>query len=222
MQQKNMLAVLALFDFQLQTAVGISIICSFTQALDLKCSFLYLISFNSQHMFCSDPLQWKTHVYFIRRRRLHVQEGSWDTKQKSSSSVPADTSMTEFEKEKPSDDCTCHSVVVFWGVRLATAVLLSLITVCCQHRAGDGGRRHGGRSERRHGECGGHGHGGRGCSCDVWTGRFCALVLVDPGIWQQHVHVQLQRTEHIWIVDCVVGMKAVSTRMWVYLKMSQV
>lgn len=62
MQQKNTLAVLVLFDFQLQTAVGISIICSLTQALHLKFSFFHLISFNSQHKFCSDLLQSKTRV----------------------------------------------------------------------------------------------------------------------------------------------------------------
>lgn len=60
--KKNMLAILVLFDFQLQTAVGISVICSFMQALHLKFSFFHLISFNSQHMFCSDLLQSKTHV----------------------------------------------------------------------------------------------------------------------------------------------------------------
>lgn len=58
--KKKMLAVLVLFDFQLQIAVGISKLCSFTHALYLKFSFFHLISFNSQHIFCADLLQSKT------------------------------------------------------------------------------------------------------------------------------------------------------------------
>lgn len=61
--KKNMLAVLVLIDFQLQTAVGISINSSFKQALHLKFSFFHLTSFNSRHMFCSDLPQSKTRVF---------------------------------------------------------------------------------------------------------------------------------------------------------------
>lgn len=115
--------------------------------------------------FQSDPPGLPFAVSYIRRcgSVLGAQQQKKQKQAQSRAGVNDDRTDIDYVIWRFTRQC----IVVIGGFGLAPALLSSLLTVYSRGRAGDGGRRCGGRSKRCHGKRGGDGCGGRCGSCNV-------------------------------------------------------